>query len=216
MKKWIMLLCAIVVLLAGCGKEPEIDQPEYTIPTLPSVDTELTPEEQINGAIQALYDADSFCLSFGNEDVNYTQTVVKTNGTLHSLMEGRVEHWLEDDTLWIRSDGEIIQAPAGDVFAKAKELVPNEDFVSAFCRRQLTLSPSNTGSFIFLLYGISAPEFTAITGMETDAENCGIKLVVSPEGYLSSLELTMGDERLTLGVTKFNEDITITAPDWVN
>ena len=157
MKKYILLLFAFAFLLAGCGKEPVEEPPVYTAPTLPSFDTNLSPEEKLAESVNALRSAESFQMTFGTGD----------------------------DTKTLPNSAEAI--------AQAKALVPNEHFLTDLCREKITLSPSNTGSFTVSLSGLSAADFTALTGISTEAESCCVSLTIAPEGYLSRMELTMDD-----------------------
>ena len=160
MKKHSLLLLLLGVFFAGCGKEPVDEPPAYTAPTLPSFDTQISPEEKLAEAIDALKDADSFQMTFGTGDA--IQTLPNS----------------------------------ADAIAQATALIPNTNFLADLCRERITLSPSNTGSFTISLNGLTGDEFSALTGIETQAESCCVSLTIAPEGYLSRLELRM-DETVT-------------------
>lgn len=160
MKKYILLLLLLGVFFTGCGKDP-VDEPlAYTAPTLPSFDTQTSPEEKLAEAIDALKAADSFQMTFGTGDV--IQTLPNS----------------------------------ADAIAQATALIPNTNFLTDLCREKITLSPSNTGSFTLSLNGLTGDDFSALTGIETQAESCCVSLTIAPEGYLSRLELQM-DETVT-------------------
>ena len=157
MKKYILLLFVLVFLFTACGKESVEEPPVYTAPTLPSFDTNLSPEEKLAESVNALKSAESFQMTFGTGD----------------------------DTQTLPNSTEAI--------AQAKALIPNENFLTDLCREKITLSPSNIGSFTVSLSGLSAADFTALTGISTEAESCCVSLTIAPEGHLSRMELTMDD-----------------------
>ena len=70
MKKWLLMIFLLLPLLAGCGREQTDNQSTYTAPTLPSVDTTLSPKEQLSAAIEVLKSADSLKITYGTgEDI---------------------------------------------------------------------------------------------------------------------------------------------------
>ncbi len=87
----------------------------------------------------------------------------------------------------------VIPPMDAESLAQVKALVPNENFLADLCSEQITVSPSNTGSFTFMRNGLTGDEFSAITGINTQANSCSVSLTIAPEGYLSRLELQMDD-----------------------
>ncbi len=75
MKKIILLLIPLLLLLSGCGEEPEDPTPTYTAPTLPSFDETRSPQQQLTDAVSALETARSYRVSFGTGEDLQTQTV---------------------------------------------------------------------------------------------------------------------------------------------
>jgi hypothetical protein len=214
MKKWLIMIAALLLVLAGCGKETGETPPDYTIPTLPSFDAEQSPSEKLAASIEALKAADSFQMTFGTEENTYTQSVTRHKGIVQSYLEGETEHWLAEDTLLVLREGAIAEESVDLVFAQAKGLLPNDNFLDDFTHQRLIVSPSNTGSFTFALNGLTGEEFTDITGIATEAASCEVSLRIDPEGYFSRLELVMDDAVVFLQVERVNASFTLTAPDW--
>ena len=101
-----------------------------------------------------------------------------------------------------------------DTFAALRELVPNEDFISHFSAGSMTVSPSNTGSFLYQSGSLTAEEvcklicnrslteqelaalenYTEVTGqirIGLDADRCF---------QLLEVDLTLGDAHWLLQI----------------
>lgn len=117
------VLLALLMLLASTGCQAETNLIEDTYPTLPSVQTDKTPLQQLEDAFTAAA-ADVHTIQYGT----LRQTGSETDEDLHSQTV---------------SDTQPFDRAA--LYANLADFPDNDNFLRDFCDQRIQVVPSNTG-----------------------------------------------------------------------
>ena len=177
-KKLFSLLLAALMLLALTGCQTESNDIEDTYPTLPSVQIEKTPLQQLEDAFAAA-SGDVCSIQYGT----LRQTGDKTDEDIHS------------QTL---SDAQSFDRSA--LYAAVADFPDNADFLRDFCDQRIQVIPSNTGIIRYQLTNLTWEEACPLLYDQPcesayDQTLCGITIQLDGQGRFSRLEIVFTDER---------------------
>ncbi len=226
MKKYLCLWLA-ALLLVGCsaGSAPA------STPTRPTV-PDKTPMEMLGQTVEKTLASSSFALEYalGDEKENFTlqfslEVAKDTRGGYVALLHkpcGCAEYVSGKTAVSIDCEsGETVSDTAGDYFGMSYllRMLPALDkaVLERFCNMSLTATPGTDGGMRFSVSGLSEAEMEQLLGveMEAGADFVGsFALEVDQGGNLTQAEYTQGSLIHRISLTKINQKIEISKPDW--
>lgn len=170
-KLFFIFLLVLTLALVGCSQAPAATEAAATIPTLPSVPTEMTPLEILTAALDKTGSARSCTVEYGKQEDVHTQSV-----TAHAPFD------------------------TAALYAEIGDFPTNENLLADFCAQSLRAIPSNSGTVRYELSGLTPAALAELMyGSDSPAFDdfpdgvCTAAIVVDGDGCFCRMEFILDD-----------------------
>lgn len=163
-----LLAAASALSLAACTKKVPSSPDQRPVQTLPSIQTQVSPQVQLSQAIGLSAGTGAFVLRYGTvwqdtETQSEQQLLHTDSGYISLLTTPTFQTYIDGSTLYTLS-GETLHRDhasrpydSATVFADVYSLLPNPNLIRDFCAERLTVTPKQDGSLDYVS-GLSLEE----------------------------------------------------------